>query len=52
MDRLIFVELYRLMPNAIEALKIVKPDTVIRWRRADFRSYWRWKQPPAWLDPP
>src|SRR6185503_5277616 len=22
---------------------IVKPDTVIRWHRAGFRSYWRWK---------
>jgi hypothetical protein len=43
MDRLIFVELHRLVPNAIKALTIVKPDTVIRWHRAGFRSYWRWK---------
>jgi hypothetical protein len=43
MDRLIFVGLYRLVPNTIEALTIVKPDTVIRWHRAGFRSYWRWK---------
>ena len=43
MDRLIFVGLYRLVPNAITALTIVKPDTVIRWHRAGFRSYWRWK---------
>src|SRR5215469_13660641 len=42
-DRLIFVGLYRLVPNAIKALAIVKPDTVIRWHRAGFRSYWRWK---------
>src|ERR1700761_2280054 len=27
-DRLIFVGLYRLVPNAIKALTIVKPDTV------------------------
>ena len=32
MDRLIFVGLYRLVPNTIKALAIVKPDTVIRWR--------------------
>src|SRR6516164_9148901 len=38
-DRLIFVGLYRLVPNAITALTIVKPDTVIRWHRAGFRSY-------------
>ena len=43
MDRLIFVGLYRLVPNAIKALTIVKPDTVLRWHRAGFRSYWRWK---------
>ena len=43
MDRLIFVGLYRLVPNTIMALTIVKPDTVIRWHRAGFRSYWRWK---------
>ena len=27
----------------IKALTIVKPDTVIRWHHAGFRSYWRWK---------
>src|SRR5260370_864946 len=43
MDRLIFVGLYRLVPNTIKALTIVKPDTVIRWHRTGFRSYWRWK---------
>jgi hypothetical protein len=42
MDRLIIVGLYRLVPNAIKALTIVKPDTVIRWHHADFRPYWRW----------
>ena len=25
------------------ALKIVKPETVLRWHRAGFRAYWRWK---------
>ena len=43
MDRLIFVGLYRLAPNTIKALTIVKPDTVIRWHRTGFRLYWRWK---------
>src|SRR3984957_3261328 len=43
MDRLIFVGLYRLAPNTIKALTIVKPDTVIRWHRVGFRLYWRWK---------
>src|ERR1017187_2489506 len=43
MDRLIFAGLYRLAPTVLNALAIVKPETVIRWHRAGFRSYWRWK---------
>jgi hypothetical protein len=42
-DRLVFVGLYRLFPKVCDALAIVKPDTVIRWHRAGFRLYWRWK---------
>ena len=42
-DRLIFIGLYRLFPQTCRALAIVKPDTVIRWHRAGFRSYWRWQ---------
>src|SRR3979409_1065871 len=45
-DRLIFVCLYRLLPNARDALAIVKPDTIVRWHRAGFRSYWRWASRP------
>jgi hypothetical protein len=43
MDRLIFAGLYRLAPTVLNALVIVKPETVIKWHRAGFRSYWRWK---------
>src|SRR6202140_5424831 len=42
-DRLIFVGLYRLFPRVCDALAIVKPDTIVRWHRAGFRSYWRSK---------
>src|ERR1700726_1807111 len=42
-DRLIFVCLYRLVPGVRDALAIVKPETVIKWHRAGFRSYWSWK---------
>jgi hypothetical protein len=42
-DRLIFAALYRLVPTIINALAIVKPETVIKWHRAGFKSYWRWK---------
>jgi hypothetical protein len=32
-----------LFPNARAALAVVRPETVMRWHRAGFRSYWRWK---------
>jgi hypothetical protein len=43
LDRLIFVSLCRLFPSVRDALAVVTPDTVIRWHRAGFRTYWRWK---------
>src|SRR5215468_9321839 len=42
-DRLIFAGLYRLAPGILNALVIVKPETVIRWHRSGFRLFWRWK---------
>src|SRR3979490_2687107 len=42
-DRLLFVWLYRLFSSAVNAVTIVQPETVIRWHRAGFRLYWRWK---------
>jgi hypothetical protein len=42
-DRLILGRVCRLFPKIYDALAIVRPDTVIRWHRAGFRSYWRWK---------
>src|SRR3954471_17467047 len=42
-DRLIFVCLYRIAPRIPEAVAILEAETVIRWRRAGFRSFWRWK---------
>jgi hypothetical protein len=37
---LVFAGLYRLVPGVLDALKILKPETVIRWHRAGFRAYW------------
>jgi hypothetical protein len=42
-DRLTFVCLYRLLPGVRDAPAIVKPETVVKWHRAGFRLYWRWK---------
>src|ERR1700729_2272361 len=42
-DRLIFVCLYRPLPSVLDALTIVRPETVVKWHRASFRLFWRWK---------
>ena len=42
-DRLLFVVLYRLFPSILKTMRIVKPETVVRWHRRGFRAYWRWK---------
>ncbi len=42
-DRLLFVWLSRLVPTTLTALAVITPETVIRWQRAGFRAYWRWK---------
>src|SRR6202021_2433413 len=43
MDRLIFAGLYRLAPAVLNALAVLKPDTVTKWHRAGVRSYCRWR---------
>ena len=42
-DRLIFILLYRLAPTVLDAVTIVRPETIMRWHRAGFRTFWRWK---------
>jgi hypothetical protein len=45
-DRLLFVLLSQLVPSTLDALAVIRPATVIRWHRAGFRAYWRWKSRP------
>jgi hypothetical protein len=42
-DRLFFISLYRWFPSMLDALRIVRPETLVRWHRAGFRRYWRCK---------
>jgi hypothetical protein len=46
LDRLFLVQLYRWFPSTLRVLSVVQPETVIRWHRAGFRCYWRWKSRP------
>ena len=36
LDRCAFVGLYRLVPGIVDALAIVRPETVVRWLGPDF----------------
>ena len=42
-DRLFFIQLYRWFPAILKAMTIIRPETLVRWHRAGFRRYWRWK---------
>src|SRR5207247_10078939 len=37
------VQLYRWFPSVLNAITIVRPETLVRWHRGGFRRYWRWK---------
>src|SRR6516164_1917936 len=45
-DRLFFIQLYRWFPSILQAVTIIRPETLVRWHRAGFRGYWRWKSRP------
>jgi Protein of unknown function (DUF1214) len=42
-DRWFFIQLYRWFPSILKVLTIIRPETLVRWHRASFRCYWRWK---------
>src|SRR5258705_4489675 len=42
-DRLLFVWLYRLFPSVLNAVTIIRPETIVRWHRTGFRLDWRSK---------
>jgi hypothetical protein len=37
------VQFFRWFPSILQVLAIVRPETLIRWHRAGFCRYWRWK---------
>src|SRR6516165_739843 len=42
-DRALFIWLYRRYPRLLDAITIVRPETVVRWHRKGFTAFWRWK---------
>ena len=42
-DRTLLILMTWLWPSLIGLCRIVQPETILRWHRAGFRTYWRWK---------
>jgi hypothetical protein len=45
-DRWFFIQLYRWCPSILQVLTIIRPETLVRWHRAGFRCFWRWRSRP------
>ena len=45
-DRALFVWLYRGYPCILDAITILRPETIVRWHRKGFATFWRWKSRP------
>ena len=46
-DRWFLIQLYRWFPSILKVVRIIRPETLVRWHRAGFRCYWRWKSRPV-----
>jgi hypothetical protein len=42
-DRALLVWMTRLCPELLNLSQVVKPETILRWHRAGFKAFWRWK---------
>src|SRR5882672_6991372 len=42
-DRWFLIQLFRWSPSILQVLTIIRPETLVRWHRAGFRCYWRWR---------
>jgi hypothetical protein len=44
-DRALLIWMTRLWPGLINAAQVVQPEIILRWHRAGFKVFWRWKIP-------
>jgi transposase InsO family protein len=42
-DRALLVWMTRLWPSLLGVVQVVQPETILRWHRAGFKAFWRWK---------
>jgi hypothetical protein len=43
-DRVLLVWMTRLWPSLLGATQVVQPETILRWHRAGFKAFWRWRK--------
>jgi len=46
LDRILWLLIYRVWPRCLDAVVIVKPETVIAWHHKGFRAFWAWRSRP------
>jgi hypothetical protein len=39
----LFIWMTKLWPSLLGAAQVVQPETILRWHRAGFKIFWRWK---------
>jgi transposase InsO family protein len=42
-DRALLAWMTWVWPSLLSLAQVVQPETILRWHRAGFRAYWRWK---------
>lgn len=42
-DRALLIGMTRLWPGLLGAAQVVQPETILRWHRASFKMFWRWR---------
>src|SRR5262249_36776484 len=42
-DRALLLGMTRLWPSLLGMAQVVQPETILRWHRAGFKVFWRWK---------
>jgi len=42
-DRALLIAMTRFWPSLLGMTRLVQPETILRWHRAGFKMFWRWK---------
>ena len=42
-ERALLILMTMLWPRLLGAAQLVQPETILRWHRAGFKAFWRWK---------